>query len=141
MLPGNYDHVTGVFSVSAYISQTSTRTMLSMRVSHTLLRPVLVHCSTTLSDAVEVTAEVNDNPPPSQKLEFLIHLFCLRQWEHCHSSRNDKEAFAGKVIKLYEPLHAEKVIQGPGVFNPPVSIQDAPLKREVVCGLKQPKVR
>lgn len=124
MLPGSYHHVAGVFSASAYISQTSTRPMLSMRVSPTLLRPVPVDRSTTPSDAVEVTLE----SPTSPKLEFLLHLYCLQQWDLCHSSRGDKIVFADKLIKLHEKLREDGIIQGPGAIAPPVSIQDATLE-------------
>ncbi|KAI7873754.1 uncharacterized protein EV154DRAFT_487075 [Mucor mucedo] len=54
MVAGSYHHVTGVFSASAYISQTSTRAILSIRVSPSLLRPVVVDRSTTPTDAIEV---------------------------------------------------------------------------------------
>ncbi|KAI7878542.1 uncharacterized protein EV154DRAFT_568885 [Mucor mucedo] len=126
MLPGSYHHITGVFSASAYISQTSTRAMLSIRVRPTLIEPVSVDRSTTPSDAIQVT----DTPTTttSKKLEFLIHLYCLQEWENCETSLGDKVVFAEKLISLYERLHQEDMIIGPGAVSPPVSIQDATLE-------------
>ncbi|KAG2191732.1 hypothetical protein INT47_002956 [Mucor saturninus] len=124
MVPGSYHHVTGVFSASAYISQTSTRAMLSMRVSPSLLRPVTVDRSTTPADAIEV----NEATASTSKLEFLIHLYCLQRWEDCQSSRGEKVAFAEKLIKLHGKLYNDNIIQGPGAMAPPVSIQDATIE-------------
>ncbi|KAG2191967.1 hypothetical protein INT47_006977 [Mucor saturninus] len=101
MVPGSYHHVTGVFSASAYISQTSTRAMLSIRVCPSLLRPVIVDRSTTPTDAIE---------------------------EDCQSSRGEKVAFAENLIKLHDKLYNDKIIQGPGAMAPLVSIQDATIE-------------
>ncbi|KAI7864302.1 uncharacterized protein EV154DRAFT_572475 [Mucor mucedo] len=125
MLAGSYHHVADVFSASAYISQTSTRAMLSIRVSPSLIRPVVVDRSTTPTDAMEVNDQAS---PSSPKLEFLIHLYCLQNWEDIHSSRGDKVAFAEKLIKLHEKLYTDNIIQGPGAMAPPVTIQDATIE-------------
>ncbi|KAI7878544.1 uncharacterized protein EV154DRAFT_486179 [Mucor mucedo] len=143
MLPGSYHRVTGVFSASAYISQTSTRAMLSIRVSPTLLAPITVDRSTTPADAIQVadsttttTSNNNNNNSSSttttsnttKKLEFLIHLFCLQEWDNCQTSRGDKVAFAEKLLSLYDCLLQQEMIIGPGAVSPPVSIQDATLE-------------
>ncbi|KAI7864304.1 uncharacterized protein EV154DRAFT_572498 [Mucor mucedo] len=113
MLPGSYHRVTGVFSASAYISQTSTRAMLSIRVSPPSLRPL----RWIVAPPPPTPSKWRIRPPPPPTTTTTAA-----------APPPPKIAFAEKLLSLYDRLLQQAMITGPGAVSPPVSIQDATLE-------------